>query len=142
MTKTRNTLQRDIVLQTILSMRGHATADKIYERIHALHPSISRATVYRNLKMLEGEGKVMRIEVSDGADYFEARTQEHYHIRCARCGKLFDAALPFMPDLVTMEQAADSEFEIYSCNLLFVGFCPECKAKQSAQEHIEQASDK
>ena len=134
MTKTRNTLQRDLVLQTILSIRGHATADMVYDKIHAAHPTISRATVYRNLKMLEGEGKIMRIEVPDGADYFEARTREHYHIRCARCGKLFDAALPFMADLVTMEQAADSEFEICACNLLFVGFCPDCKARRSAQK--------
>lgn len=141
MTKTRNTLQRDIVLQTVLAMKGHATADMIYERIHALHPSISRATVYRNLRTLEGEGKIVRIEVSDGADYFEARTQEHYHIRCACCGKLFDAALPFMPDLVRMEQAADQAFEICSCNLLFVGFCPDCRKKQAAQEPGEEPTN-
>ena len=137
MTKTRNTLQRDIVLQTILSISGHATADMVYARIHVAHPSISRATVYRNLKMLEGEGKVMRIEVSDGADYYEAKTMEHYHIRCESCGKLFDAALPYMPNLVEMEQAADREFEICACNLLFVGFCPECKARQDEQRSGE-----
>ena len=53
MRTTRNTLQREIVHQTILSMQGHVTADMVYERIHAAHPSISRATVYRNLRMLE-----------------------------------------------------------------------------------------
>ena len=137
MRTTRNTLQREIVHQTILSMQGHVTADMVYERIHAAHPSISRATVYRNLRMLEAEGRILRIEVPGSADCFEARVREHYHIRCARCGKLFDAKLKYMPNLVELEQAADSEFEICACNLLFVGFCPDCRA-QRAEEPDEQ----
>ena len=136
MRTTRNTLQREIVHQTILSMQGHVTADMVYERIHAAHPSISRATVYRNLRMLEAEGRILRIEVPGSADCFEARVREHYHIRCARCGKLFDAKLPYMPKLVEMEQAADSAFEICACNLLFVGYCPDCR-KERAEEARE-----
>ena len=136
MRTTRNTLQREIVHQTILSMQGHVTADMVYERIHAAHPSISRATVYRNLRMLEAEGRILRIEVPGSADCFEARVREHYHIRCARCGKLFDAKLPYMPKLVEMEQAADSAFEICACKLLFVGYCPDCR-KERAEEARE-----
>ena len=140
MRTTRNTLQREIVHQTILSMQGHITADMVYERIHAAHPSISRATVYRNLRMLEAEGRILRIEVPGSADCFEARVREHYHIRCARCGKLFDAKLRYMPNLVELEQAADSEFEICACNLMFVGYCPDCRACR-AEEEDEQAQE-
>ena len=136
MRKIRHTLQREIVYQAILSMPGHVTADMVYEEIHAAHPSISRATVYRNLRMLEAEGRILRIEVPGSADCVEARVREHYHIRCARCGKLFDAKLPYMPKLVEMEQAADSAFEICACNLLFVGYCPDCR-KERAEEARE-----
>lgn len=139
MRKIRHTLQREIVYQAILSMPGHVTADMVYEEIHAAHPSISRATVYRNLRMLEAEGRIMRIDVPGSADCFEAHTREHYHIRCASCGKLFDAKLKYMPNLVELEQAADSEFEICACNLLFVGYCPDCKEKR-AEEEIEDES--
>ena len=134
----RNTLQREIVHQTILSMQGHVTADMVYERIHAAHPSISRATVYRNLGMLEAEGRIMRIDVPGGADCFEVHVREHYHIRCARCGKLFDAKLKYMPNLVELEQAADSEFEICACNLLFVGYCPDCREKRAEEEKEDE----
>ena len=139
MRKIRHTLQREIVYQAILSMPGHVTADMVYEEIHAAHPSISRATVYRNLRMLEAEGRIMRIDVPGSADCFEAHTREHYHIRCASCGKLFDAKLKYMPNLVELEQAADSEFEICACNLLFVGYCPDCRKKR-AEEEIEDES--
>ena len=140
MRKIRHTLQREIVYQAILSMPGHVTADMVYEEIHAAHPSISRATVYRNLRMLEAEGRIMRIDVPGSADCFEARTREHYHIRCASCGKLFDAKLKYMPNLVELEQAADSEFEICACNLMFVGYCPDCRACR-AEEEDEQAQE-
>lgn len=140
MRKIRHTIQRDIVHQAILSMPGHVTADMVYEKIHAAHPSISRATVYRNLGMLEAEGSIMRIDVPGGADCFEVRVREHYHIRCARCGKLFDAKLRYMPNLVELEQAADSEFEICACNLMFVGYCPDCRACR-AEEEDEQAQE-
>ena len=140
MRKIRHTIQRDIVHQAILSMPGHVTADMVYEKIHAAHPSISRATVYRNLGMLEAEGRIMRIDVPGGADCFEVHVREHYHIRCARCGKLFDAKLRYMPNLVELEQAADSEFEICACNLMFVGYCPDCRACR-AEEEDEQAQE-
>ena len=140
MRKIRHTIQRDIVHQAILSMPGHVTADMVYEKIHAAHPSIARATVYRNLGMLEAEGRIMRIDVPGGADCFEVRVREHYHIRCARCGKLFDAKLRYMPNLVELEQAADSEFEICACNLMFVGYCPDCRACRAGEED-EQAQE-
>ena len=140
MRKIRHTIQRDIVHQAILSMPGHVTADMVYEKIHEAHPSIARATVYRNLGMLEAEGRIVRIDVPGGADCFEVRVREHYHIRCARCGKLFDAKLRYMPNLVELEQAADSEFEICACNLMFVGYCPDCRACR-AEEEDEQAQE-
>ena len=139
MRKIRHTLQREIVYQAILSMPGHVTADMVYEEIHAAHPSISRATVYRNLRMLEAEGRIMRIDVPGSADCFEAHTREHYHIRCASCGKLFDAKLKYMPNLVELEQAADSEFEICACNLLFVGYCPDCRETRAEEEKEDES---
>ena len=90
--------------------------------------------------MLEAEGRIVRIDVPGGADCFEVRVREHYHIRCARCGKLFDAKLRYMPNLVELEQAADSEFEICACNLMFVGYCPDCRACR-IEEEDEQAQE-
>lgn len=127
MKSSRHTLQREIVLQEISKIQGHATADMIYDKIHETHPSISRATVYRNLKTLEEQGTVMRIDVPDGADYFETRKREHYHIKCTCCGRIFDASLPYMPQLLELEQAADKNFKLFTCNLLFEGLCPDCQ---------------
>lgn len=133
---SRHTLQREIVLQEISQIQGHATADMIYDQIHESHPYISRATVYRNLRVLEDQGKVMRISIPDGADYYEAAKREHYHIKCIRCGRIFDALLPYMPNLLQLGQEADKDFELFSCNLLFEGLCPDCRKERVTENEI------
>lgn len=127
MSNHRHTLQREIVRQEVQKIQGHATADMIYDKIHISHPTISRATVYRNLKALEQESEIMRIEVPDGADFYEAENQKHYHIKCTCCGRLFDASLPYIPQLLELAQAEDRCFELSTYSLLFEGLCPSCK---------------
>lgn len=129
MNSPRNTLQREIVLQELSQMQGHITADMIYDRIHLSHPTISKATVYRNLRVLEDQKKIMRISIPDGADYYEIQKHDHYHIKCTRCGRIFDASLPYMPQLLELEQAADNDFRVFTCSLLFEGECPDCQNK-------------
>lgn len=134
MKNSRHTLQREIVLRKISQIKGHATADMIYDKIHESYPSVSRATVYRNLRALEKQGKVMRISIPDGADYFESSKQKHYHIKCTCCGKIYDASLGYIPRLLELAQDADRDFDLISCNLLLEGLCPTCKPKTKKQE--------
>lgn len=55
--QTRNTIQRQIVLQAVNQLHNHPTADAIYAVIAAQHPTISKATVYRNLNQLAAQGR-------------------------------------------------------------------------------------
>ena len=69
--QTRNTIQRQIVLQAVNQMHNHPTADAIYAFIAAQHPTISKATVYRNLNKLAAQGEILRVPVPTGADHFD-----------------------------------------------------------------------
>ena len=57
--QTRNTVQRQIVLQAVRSLHDHPTADSVYAVVAAEHPSISKATVYRNLNQLALQGEIL-----------------------------------------------------------------------------------
>ena len=59
--KSRNTIQRSLVLEAVNRLKCHATADQIYEEIVKNHPTISRATVYRNLALLADRGEIRRL---------------------------------------------------------------------------------
>ena len=61
--QTRNTIQRQIVLQAVNQMHNHPTADAIYAVIAAQHPTISKATGYRNLNQLAAQGEMLRVPV-------------------------------------------------------------------------------
>ena len=58
MTSRRNTIQKDLVRNTVYEMRRHVTANEVYEFIKETYPTIGKGTVYRNLDILVEEGAV------------------------------------------------------------------------------------
>lgn len=126
--QTRNTVQRQIVLQAVRSLHDHPTADSIYAVIAAEHPSISKATVYRNLNQLALQGEILRVPVPTGADRFDFNTQEHYHVRCTECGNVYDVFMPPISDL--LDRVTDSsDVELTHYDILFEGVCAACRNK-------------
>lgn len=126
--QTRNTVQRQIVLQAVRSLHDHPTADSVYAVVAAEHPSISKATVYRNLNQLALQGEILRVPVPTGADRFDFNTQEHYHVRCTECGNVYDVFMPPITDL--LDRVTDSsDVELTHYDILFEGVCAACRNK-------------
>ena len=69
----RNTVQCTLVLNAVNELKNHPTADEVYNLIAKEHPSVSRATVYRNLNKLTEEGQLSRRVIPGGADRFDHR---------------------------------------------------------------------
>ena len=125
MSAQRSSRQRSAVYADLLSRYDHPTADEVYFSVKKELPNISLATVYRNLKMLESEGLILRI-TTDDSDRFDGHTQNHYHLMCDKCKKVSDLNIRSGFDLNTLP---DNEFqgEIRSHALLFFGLCENCK---------------
>lgn len=124
----RNTIQCALVLSAVNELQCHATADEVYERLVAEHPSISRTTVYRNLQRLSETGDIRKIEVPEGADRFDHACYDHYHARCVRCGGVFDVDMDYMADIGKMIRDAHG-FEFLGHDIMFKGVCAECKGR-------------
>ena len=75
----RNTVQRAMTLEAVRRLHSHPTAEEVYRQVAAEYPSISRATVYRNLRQLAESGLLLKINTTDGADHFDHRCDAHYH---------------------------------------------------------------
>ena len=69
MISRRNTIQKDLVRNTVYEMRRHVTANEVYEFIKEAYPTIGKGTVYRNLDILVEEGALKNVEVPDGDVY-------------------------------------------------------------------------
>ena len=124
---TRNTVQKSIVLQALNELANHPTADAVYDHVHASHPSISKATVYRVLNKMSDEDQVLRVRINNGADHFDHQVFPHYHVRCIECGRVDDVIIPLLSEVE--EQAAEASlYLITGCSLQFDGICPACQA--------------
>ena len=124
----RNTIQRDLVLDTVRKLQNHATADEIYADIVKEYPTISRATVYRNLQQLCEMGKIRKRTMPGGADRYDHLCSDHYHVQCERCGRVFDVEMEYMRGLE--KSIKDSHgFDVTGHDITFTGICAECKRK-------------
>ncbi len=123
--KSRNTVQKDIILKAVNRFHNHPTADMIYEAVVQEYPRISKATVYRNLNQMAQQGQIMRVQIPNSADRYDFRTKAHYHIKCTDCGRVFDVDVPYMEQLNELDLSSQG-FLVQDHNIIFEGICPEC----------------
>ena len=121
----RNTIQRQIVFNAVKELNIHATAEQVFEHIAKTHPSISKATVYRNLNRLAESGELLNIGVFYGAAHYDHNCHNHYHFVCESCKKVFDIEADFS-DIIHKVGKTDG-FDVSSCHVSFGGLCWECK---------------
>ena len=123
---SRNTIQRQIVLNAVKELTSHPTAEDVYTCIVKQHPNISKGTVYRNLNLLADQGELLRVRIPDGADRYDFRTQRHYHIRCSKCGRVFDVDMPYQEDF--LDSVPDTHGFIFTdYEIVFAGLCTDCQ---------------
>ena len=128
----RNTIQRSLVFEAVNKLQCHATADEIYQTIMKEHPNISRATVYRNLKLLSETGEIRKMEIPGGPDRFDHRIQEHCHVRCEKCGRVFDVDMEYITGLEKNIMESHG-FAFTGYDILFRGICPDCQKSRKQQ---------
>lgn len=90
--KERNlkaTPQRLSVLKT-LGEHMHPTMEELYERIREEHPSVSLATVYKNVNTLKDEGLIAEINTPGAKTRYDIFCHPHIHLVCEACGHIED----------------------------------------------------
>ncbi len=71
--------QRKIIAEVIFSSTDHPNAEEIYARANKINDSISLATVYRTINLLEGYGIIEKLDFQDGKSRYEASENAHDH---------------------------------------------------------------
>lgn len=87
--KTRMTSQRMLVMNYLKSVCSHPTAEEVFKHVRKKMPSITLATVYRNLHLLADNGEILCMSVNN--EYrFDATTNLHQHFVCSSCRNIED----------------------------------------------------
>jgi len=127
MENKRNTIQRQLIFDAVKKLNNHATAEQVFDWVAQKHPSISKATVYRNLTQMEVSGELLNIGCLDGSTHYDHQCHHHYHLLCDGCRQVFDIE-DYFPDICEKVKNAGG-FEITGHNIIFNGLCHECKSK-------------
>lgn len=120
--------QRELLMAQLRRHRIHPTADELYALVRAENPTISLATVYRNLNQLVDGGSVMRISIPGQADRFDDKNDGHQHMMCMQCGSITDIPTSALPDICGTV-ADNTGLDVYACSMIFYGTCKACEKK-------------
>ena len=121
------TKQRAVILEVIRSDMCHHTADEIFTLAKEKLPTISRATVYNNLKVLEHEKLIRRITGDSLSDRYDNSYVPHGHMICEECGRVRDFNLENLDKMLS--DAIGSEFTSYELKVRYL--CDACKARNA-----------
>jgi Fur family ferric uptake transcriptional regulator len=72
--------QRRVVLQVLAEAEDHPSVESVFDRAKTLDPSISMATVYRTLNLLDEMDLVNRREFKQNFARFEVNAEHHHHL--------------------------------------------------------------
>lgn len=119
----RRSVSRDAIYDTLASTKSHPDAEWIYENARKIVPSLGIATVYRNLKIMNDEGKIVAIETNNGSVHYDACVTEHAHFICECCNRILDIDFPEVP----FQSAEKAGYKVKRGKVVLYGLCPNCK---------------
>jgi Fur family peroxide stress response transcriptional regulator len=74
------TPQRIAILEAIIRLNNHPTADQIMDYIRKTNPNISLATVYKVLDALVKNGLIKNVKTDKDIKRYDALLENHHHI--------------------------------------------------------------
>src|SRR3954447_8426462 len=81
----RVTMPRLLVHRHVRRAGGHLTAEQVMSQLAPVAPSLSPATVYSTLELLDELGVVRRVSTPGGATVYDPRNEPHHHVICHVC---------------------------------------------------------
>jgi len=107
-----------------LYLNCHMNIDDLYQKLLAKFPSISLATIYKNINAMVEKVFLSEVKIPNAKSVFELVKEEHAHLVCSNCGNIEDMMLDISS--VLKEVTSKSQFKIESTNLVLSGLCSNC----------------
>ena len=108
----------------ILSSRGRLNIDELYKLLCVSFPSISLATVYKNIHTMLEKLFLSEVQIPNKKNVYELMKDEHVHVVCTKCNKIVDVYLD--TNSVLREAQKKSNFILESKSIVFSGVCDMC----------------
>lgn len=101
---------------------GHMNIDDLYKKLLEKFPSISLATIYKNVNAMIEKVFLNEVKIPDSKSVYELVKEEHSHLVCSSCGIIEDIHV----DTSVLESTIKTDFKISSTSVIFTGTCTKC----------------
>lgn len=118
------TIQRTSILKSI-DKAGHINIDEIYEDVKELHPTLSLATIYKNIILMQQHKVIVEVPMNNQKSKYELKKEEHMHLICEKCGTIQDT----MISKQTEKALVIENFKLNNAQINLYGLCQACQTK-------------
>ncbi|WP_419769509.1 MAG: Fur family transcriptional regulator [Candidatus Marinarcus sp.] len=117
------TPQRVAIVQE-LYLFGHLNIDQLYTKLLNQFPSISLATIYKNMNAMIERIFIQEVKIPHEKSVYELSKASHAHVVCEKCKKIEDIMISTQGVLEEVKEK--SSFSITNSAMVFSGICSEC----------------
>lgn len=112
--------QRKIILKVLDDAEDHPSVEAVYERAKSIDPTISMATVYRTLNLLDELQLVIRRDFNEKFSRYDMNTDHHHHLIDVESGDVVEFQNQEIEDL-KRKIALDLGYDLVECKLELYG---------------------
>jgi Fur family ferric uptake transcriptional regulator/Fur family peroxide stress response transcriptional regulator len=120
------TFQRVNILE-IIEKNGHIDIDGIYSQMKQIHPTISLATVYKNIISMTQNGVLVEVPIIGQKSKYELRKADHIHLICTNCGDVEDKNCIDITNQAINSLTSQESFELNTRQINLYGRCSKCQ---------------
>jgi Fur family transcriptional regulator, peroxide stress response regulator len=117
------TPQRVTILEAIIKLNNHPTAENIIDYIRKNHPNIATATVYKVLEALVSSGLIKKVKTERDIMRYDAVLESHHHLYCSESDRIEDYIDNELNELIEnhFEKKGIPDFKIEDIRLQIIG---------------------
>jgi len=119
------THQRWVIYRILAGTDQHPTPEETFEQVRKEIPSISLATIYKNIKTFVEAGLLREMSTPDQTMRLDANLESHHHLVCASCGTILDLSEDSVAP-VQINKTLPQGFRVESYSVSFLGLCGQC----------------
>lgn len=120
------THQRQVIYEALQSMRGHPSPEEVYARVKKKVPSVSLATVYKNIHLFIDSGIFREVSLHHGSLRVETNAKPHYHLVCTSCKSITDIDAEEL-GFTSRARRLKGGFLAQRFSVDVLGLCPGCQ---------------
>lgn len=122
------TPQRVAILEAIITLNNHPTAENIIDFIKESNPNIAIATVYKVLEILVEKGLIRKVTTDREVMRYDSVLEKHHHLYCSTCELIEDYIDPELDMILNkyFKKKSIKGFKFETCNLQIRGTFEKC----------------